>query len=209
MNGCLCNGLRGDRSGPAIRIGRVRVRGGVGMRSRRRCRCAALLLVLSWVSGCFSPPRRASEMTGNPPTAPATSDGPAQPGEAGPPVDCWKQSGDLEPRVALSKGRRVAVTEFDVEFVDLQFQTPLPRQRMFGPMPISLQPVHLALELIGFGRRYTPLAEEQHQALASQLYDAFVRDLHRRGLELVSQDVLARVPRMSSRARSRRSDRRG
>ena len=83
------------------------------------------------MAGCFSPPRRASEVMGNPPTAPVPSEVPSQVDEAGLPVDCWKRSGDLEPQVVLSRGRRVVVTEFDVEFVDYQFQLPTPRQPMF------------------------------------------------------------------------------
>jgi hypothetical protein len=119
---------------------------------------------------------------------------PAPVDEAGSPVDCWKRSGDLDPRVALGKGRRVVVTEFDVEFVDYQFQLPIPRQPMFkGPM-ISINPAHMAINVIGLGRRYTQLAEEQHQALASDLSNAFLEDLRRRGLELVSQDDLHASP---------------
>jgi hypothetical protein len=119
---------------------------------------------------------------------------PAHVDRAGPPVDCWKRSGELEPWVALGRGRRVVVTEFDVEFVDVQFQPPLPQQRMFGPLLLSPHPAALALQVVGFGRKYTQLAEEQQQALASDLYQAFLQDLHSRGLEVVSQDVLHASP---------------
>lgn len=174
----------GNRGGPTVRLVRACAGGRVGFGWRR----AALLLVLPLVSGCFSPPRRAAEVMGNPPTAPVPSGVPTHVDEAGLPVDCWKQSGDLEPRVVLGRGRRVVVTEFDVEFVDLQFQPPIPRQPIFKAPPISINPVHMAIKVIGFGRRYTQMAEEEQQALASDLYNVFLQDLRRRGLELVAQD---------------------
>ena len=122
------------------------------------------------------------------------SEVPTQVDEAGLPVDCWKRSGDLEPRVVLGRGRRVVVTEFDVEFVDYQFQLPIPRQPIFKPPLISINPVHMAMNVIGVGRRYSQMAEEQQQALASDLYNVFLQDLRRRGLELVSQDDLHASP---------------
>jgi hypothetical protein len=151
-------------------------------------------MVVALVSGCFSPPRRAAEVMGSPPAATVGPGPPAQVGEAGPPADCWKRSGDLDPQVVLSQGRRVVVTEFDVEFVDYQFQLPFPRQPMFkGPM-ISINPVHMALNLIGIGRRYTQMGEEDQRALASHLYNAFLEELRRRGVGLVSQDELLASP---------------
>ncbi len=133
-------------------------------------------------------------MMGTPSAAPGPSGVPANVDEAGLPVDCWERSGELEPRDALGKGRRVVVTEFDVEFVDYQFQLPTPRQPMFKSLPVTPNPVHVAVRLIGIGRRYSRLAEERQQALASDLYDAFLRDLRRRGLVLVSQDELHASP---------------
>jgi hypothetical protein len=91
-------------------------------------------------------------------------------------------------------GRRVVVTEFDVEFVDLQFQPPIPRQPRFRPLPISPNLVHVAIRLIGLGRRYTPMPEEEERALASQLYTAFLQDLRRRELEPVSPEELLASP---------------
>ncbi len=150
MNPRHWNGVRGNPEGPKIR--RVRVGpGDCAGPTEWRWRRAALLLVLAFVSGCFSPPRRAAEMMGTPPTAPVPSEPPAPADDAGQPDDDWKRSGDLEPAVVLGKGRRVVVTEFDVEFVDYQFQLPIPRQPMFkGPM-ISINPVHMAINLIGIG----------------------------------------------------------
>jgi hypothetical protein len=133
-------------------------------------------------------------MTGDAATATVPAEMPGHVDEAGPPADCWKRSGDLEPQVALSRGRRVVVTEFDVEFVDLQFQPPFPRQRMLGPFLISPHPLKTALLVFGLGRRYMPMAEEPQQALASDLYTGLLQDLHSRGLELVPQDVLRASP---------------
>ena len=103
------------------------------------------------------------------------------------PADGWKQSGDIDPQVALARGRRVVVTEFDVEFVSYQFQACKQHQLILVPK------VH-PLELIGIGRRYTELAAEQQRALAADLYNAFLQDLHSRGLELVPRDVLQASP---------------
>ena len=134
------------------------------------------------------------EVAGDPTSAPGPAEVPTQVEQAGLPDDGWKRSGDLEPGAALAKGRRVVVTEFDVEFVDYQFQLPILRQPMFkGPM-ISINPVHLAINVIGLGRKSTRMDEEEQQALASNLYNAFLENLRRRGLGLVSQDELHASP---------------
>lgn len=86
------------------------------------------------------------------------------------------------------------MTEFDVELVDYQFQLPLPRQPMFKGSMITINPVHMAIHLIGFGRRYTPMDEQHQGVLAFALYNAFVEDLRQRGLALVSQDELLASP---------------
>src|SRR5262249_28792514 len=138
-------------------------------------------------------PRRASEMTGSA-TATVQSEVPTHTGEAGRPADLWKRSGDVEPWVALGEGRRVVVTEFDVEFVDYQFQLPISRQPMVKGPIFSINPVHMGIKMIGFGRRYSRMAEEEQQALASDLYRVFLQDLRRRGLEPVSQDDLRASP---------------
>ncbi len=181
----------------------TRRHGGTGARARGaraggcsglRCHRAAVPLILAFVPGCFSPPRRASEMMGNASTAAVSCEVPAHVHQTGLPADCWKCSGELDPRVALSKGRRVVVTEFDVEFVDFQFQLPTPRQLILRPPPISLNPVHLVMRLIGVGRRSSWLAQEQQQALAGDLYQSLVQDLGGRGLVVVSPDELHSSP---------------
>ena len=189
--------------------------------SRRRERARGLsarvgaLLVLSLVPGCFSPPRRASEVLADPPPKAASVNAvPARADESVVPAGYWKREGPLEPGAALAKGRRVVVTEFDVELVDLQFQPALERQPMFKLMPntalsltsvvypvaafvvLPVAPLVMipsgALQVIGVGRKNTQMPEEQQEALASELYAAFVKDLRNRRLEPVrDSDLLA------------------
>jgi hypothetical protein len=157
-------------------------------------RSSTALLALAFVAGCYSPPRRAAEVMVNPPSV----DGATRVDEMTLPSGYWRQDGPLEPRAVLAKGRRVVVTAFDVELVELQFQPPTSRQLIFKPMviiPVS-GPVALAmapigiLDLIGVGRRKTEIAEDQRQTLASNLYAAFLQDLRQRGLDVVPQDDL-------------------
>ncbi len=187
MNRCRRTG-GWSRATPFFRFVQARKGARVDFRGHRRRRYTALVLVLTFVSGCLSPPRRASETMVNPPMARVSSEVPAHVDEAGLlSADLWKQSGDLNPQAVLVPGRRVVVTEFDVEFVSYQFQACKRQQLIIDPK------VH-PLELIGMGRRYTPMTEEDQQALASELYGAFLQDLRRRGLELVSQDDLHASP---------------
>jgi len=153
-------------------------------RRRSRGLLLALLIVLPLVAGCFSPPRRLSE------TAGAVG--------AAVPADDWKWSGDLDPRTALGPGRRVVVTEFTVDFVTAQLQTPTSRQLLFKP---PLAPVGWAIakgaDEIGGGGMYAPMADGQQRALAGELYNAFLQELRRRGLEPVSEDELRASPTYS------------
>ncbi len=86
------------------------------------------------------------------------------------------------------------VTQFDVEFVDLQFQPPLPRQLRFGPTLVSPNLIHMAVRLIGPCRKYTPMAEEQQRLLATELYNAFVGNLRSRGVNLLPREALQSSP---------------
>lgn len=160
------------------------------------CRGAAFLVVLAFLSGCFSPPRRVSAPgRGAPATATSVQgQGSAKVDEAAMTVDCWTRSGNVLPTAALGKGRRVVVTDFDVELVDYQFQLPTPRQVRFKPLPISPNPVHLALRLVGVTRRSSELDEEAQGTLAADLYRAFVDDLRSRGLEVVPPETLQASP---------------
>jgi hypothetical protein len=167
------------------------------------------------VPGCYSAPRRASEVLADPPPkAESVTAIPARVDESVVPAGYWKHDGPLTPGEALAKGRRVVVTEFDVELVDLQFQPALERQPMFKLMPNTVLPLTCvvipyaafvvmpvaplvmipsgALQVIGVGRKNTQMTEEQQEALASELYMAFVKDLRKRRLEPVrDSDLLA------------------
>ncbi len=163
---------------------------GSGWRWAQRTSLAALLIFQTFLSGCFSPPRRVAELDGRSPAGAVFSEqgNPAGKAEAQEPF--WSIDGDLDPARVLVPGRRVVVTEFNVEFVDYQFQLPIPRQPMFKNPMITMNPVHMAISLIGFGRRYTPIDEQHQRSLASALYNAFLQDLRRRGLGLVTRDEL-------------------
>jgi hypothetical protein len=96
----------------------------------------------------------------------------------------------------LEPGRRVAITAFSVELVDLQFQPRLKRQFIVKPFPVYFggpwlgAVVGIPLELSGIGRRATPMLETEQQILTSQLYDAFEADLRSRGLIVVPREVV-------------------
>jgi hypothetical protein len=163
----------------------------------------AALLVLPLVPGCYSAPRRASEILADPPPkAESVSAVPARVDESVVPAGYWKHDGQLEPAVALEKCRRVVVTEFDVELVDLQFQPALQRQPMIKvmPIPILVPPFTFAMipgaaiQVIGLGRKNTHMAEEQQEALASELYTAFTKELRKRKLEPVADSDLLASP---------------
>ena len=51
-----------------------------------------------------------------------------------------------------------------------------------------------ALQVIGLGRKNTQMAEEQQEALASELYAAFLKDLRKRKLEPVGDSELLASP---------------
>ena len=126
----------------------VRALSGLGQKlGRARLVVGALL-----VSGCFSPPRRASMNAGVPTAATASAQGPEEGGEAAMASDGWRRSGSVAPVAVLGRGRRVVVTEFAVELVDYQFQLPAPRQVMFKTPPITPNPIHVALRLVGIAR---------------------------------------------------------
>lgn len=166
------------------------------------CRGAAFLMVVPLVSGCFSPPRRASMNAGVPTAATASAQGPEEGGEAAMASDGWRRSGSVAPAAVLGQGRRVVVTEFAVELVDYQFQLPTPRQVMFKTPPITPNPIHVALRLVGIARRWSRIDEDAHRAVTAALYCAFLDDLRRRGVEVVSLEQLQASPTYAGLART-------
>lgn len=165
---------------------------------------AGLLVPLLVTAGCYAAPRRFL----GPGDAPGVSaSAQAHPGQSA--VDSsddgWKADGRVDPGSALASGRRVVITEFDVEFVNWQFQLPTPRQVIIKPLPISPSPVHWALSLIGIGRRYSSMGRDDQGALAANVYNAFVRDLRGRGVVVVQQEALKACPEYASLSKSERT----
>ena len=167
---------------------------------------SGLVVVLVCASGCFSPPRRAADVMADPPSAISQVDGATRAAEPRLSSGFWKQEGARQPRVALAPGRRVAITQFDVELVQLQFQPRLPMQLVFKPpliVPLA-NPVGWAfipigvLDAIGVGRKMTDLAEDQQKALAHELATVFANTLSQRGLEVIPQEALVATPAYGS-----------
>jgi hypothetical protein len=158
----------------------------------------SILFVLPHLVGCLSAPKPASQVVAEVPRPKKGETPKADVDAAVLPAGYWSKSGDVNPASALERGRRVVITGFEVELVDLQFQPPIPRQPAFKPLPIPLSGFGLTMipgvvfEVVGFGRRSTPMPEAEQRALTSQLYDAFEADLRGRGLVVVPrEDVIA------------------
>jgi hypothetical protein len=105
---------------------------------------------------------------------------------------------DGQPDVELTAGRRIAITEFAVEFVNVQFQKPFGRQPMFKapiiPVPSLMLLVHLGFELSGIARRQTPMPEDDQQATSEALYAAFEQYLRERGMVVIPRKAVAASP---------------
>lgn len=152
------------------------------------------------LSGCLAAPRPASQIV---PVATGAAKDEASLGKVDTavlPAGYWSSSSQHDPTALLVKGRRVAITGFAVELIDLQFQPPTPRQPAFKPLPIPFGGVGwaiipgLAFEVIGLGRRTTPMSEDEQLALTNELYDAFEVDLRSRGFDVVPRDVVIASP---------------
>ncbi len=159
---------------------------GCGRRART---LVAMWLPLSLMTGCLAAPRPLSSFAAK--AAPSGAD------------DAVKRAAypagpdQIPPDSVLARGKRVVITAFDVELIDLQFQPPLKKQMIFKPMPIPFGPMGFAaagVELIGLGRRNTRIPEEDQRKLTSELYAAFVADLKDRGVDVVSQETLTASP---------------
>jgi hypothetical protein len=112
------------------------------------------------------------------------------------PAGYWKQTGAAGAEALLVPGRRVIVTEFGVELIDLQAQGPFKQQMAVNPPPLITGPI-TPLELVAFGagvcanvaglgRKHSQLAEDQQRSLAKSLLLATEADFNRRGLTLLS-----------------------
>jgi hypothetical protein len=100
-----------------------------------------------------------------------------------------------QPDAELTAGRRIAITEFAVEFVNVQFQKPFGRQPMFKPpfipIPSPMLLVHLGFELSGIARRQTPMPDDDQQATSEALYSAFEHYLQERGMVVIPRKTVA------------------
>jgi hypothetical protein len=160
------------------------------------------VLALALASGCCTAPRRASQVMGDTPNTASGVDGATLAGDPRLSAGFWKQQGALAPSVALARGRRVVVTAFEVELVELQFQPRTPLQLMFKPPVIVAvsNPIGWAfipigvMDAIGVGRKMTELAVDQQRTLAADLYTGFLQVLGRRGLEVLPHEALLASP---------------
>ena len=177
-----------------------------GARGRVVTSMAGLLIPALW-AGCMAVPREASEVgSKSSPQGPAVS--PDQVALSG---QYWKRSfmhegESASERIAsvfekggppvdeLTPGRRVAISEFAVEFVGVQFQKPFGHQPMIKPplipIPSPMLPVHLGMEVGGVGRRVTPMPEDDQLATSEALYAAFERYLSECGLVVVPREAI-------------------
>jgi hypothetical protein len=151
------------------------------------------LLTAPLLAGCLAAPKLASTIV---PVAPKPTASPHElAAGAVLPAGYWKQSGDSDIATALRPGRRVVITEFGLEFVDLTDQMPFSRQMMVKPPPIITGPISpmdgvgLGIEAVGLGRKYARMTEVQQQLLAGTLCAAFEEYLRCRGLIVLPREA--------------------
>lgn len=155
---------------------------------------AASLLVICLGAGCLATPRPASSVV---PVVYRTSRFAADEAADKLPANYWKHTGPAGATTILSPGRRVVVTEFDVEFVDLQLQSGFGPQAAFKLPPLVLGPftplmgLGFGLQLSGLGPKNARLSAEQQEGLTAALLTRFEKQLASRGLVVVSQAALA------------------
>ena len=98
------------------------------------------------------------------------------------------------PDEELTKGRRVAITEFSVEFVDVQFQNPFGHPTMVkslpAPVPAPTLPVQPGMEPSGVGTRLTPMSKADQINTSQALHNVFERYLRENGLIIVPQKAV-------------------
>ncbi len=94
----------------------------------------------------------------------------------------------------LTKGRRIAITEFSVEFVDVQFRNPFGHPTLIkssrAPMPTPTMPDQPGMELSGVGTRMTPMSMADQINASQALHDIFEQHLRENGLIIVPQKAV-------------------
>jgi hypothetical protein len=165
----------------------------------------APLIALTLTAGCTYLPRTASE-TGFVTTANNETAAAVPPDVAG---EFWKREHSREikfgrggivsiieragpPDEELTVGRRVAITEFSVEFVDAQFQNPFGHPTMINSSSAPTPPVQPGADLGSARTNQTPMSTADQIQISQALRDVFERHLRQNGLIIVPQaDVTA------------------
>jgi hypothetical protein len=165
----------------------------------------APLIALTLTAGCTPLPRPASETgfvaTANDATAAAVPPGVAagfwtsehsreiQFGRGGI-VSFIERAGP--PDEDLTVGRRVAITEFSVEFVDVQFQNPFGHPTTINSSSAPTLPVQPGTDPSSARTTQTPMSTADQIQISQALRDVFERHLRENGLLIVPQtDVTA------------------
>jgi hypothetical protein len=158
----------------------------------------APLIALSLTVGCAPIPRTASE-TGFVATAHDTAAAAVTPQVA---EEFWKREHSREiklgrggivsiidrtgpPDEELTVGRRVAITEFSVEFIDVQLQNPFGHPRTINSSSAPTLPGEPGTGLSSARANPTPMSTADQIQISQALRDAFERHLRENGLIIV------------------------
>jgi hypothetical protein len=165
----------------------------------------APLIALMATAGCAPLPRVASE-TGLVATRHDATPAAVPPEVAG---EFWKRERSREIRLGrggivwilessgppdeeLTVGRRVAITEFSVEFVDVRLENPFGRPTMINSSAAPTRAVQPRTGPSGARTRQTPMPTADQIQLSEVLRDVFERHLREKGLIILPQtDVTA------------------
>ena len=98
------------------------------------------------------------------------------------------------PDEELTKGRSVAITEFSVEFVDMQLENPFGHPLMIKSVPAHVSapaaPVQPGMESRGAGTRPMAMSKADQISMSQALYNVFERNLRESGLMIVPQKAV-------------------
>jgi hypothetical protein len=89
------------------------------------------------------------------------------------------------PDEGLTAGRRVALTEFSVEFVDVQFQNPFGSPTVINSPSAPTLPVQPGADLSSARTNQTPTSTADQIQISQALRDVFARHLRENGLMIV------------------------
>jgi hypothetical protein len=167
----------------------------------------APLIALMLTTGCSAVPRPVSEV-GFKTTTPNATAVDVPPDVSG---SYWKRQESREiklgapwivsiieragpPDEELHPGRRIAITEFSVEFVDVQFKNPFGHPTTINsasaPKAAPTLPVQPGMEPSGVGARPTPLSTGDQINTSLALQNVFERYLQENGLIIVAQTAV-------------------